>query len=107
MAAKSDQKPKINEVMDRLAEVTTSLVEEGAEPSQVVFALTSVAADIALRRAMRFSHRHSSNGTAERKRSSASRDVSALRAVFRRCHSDAEFRARFLANCRKLGSDFH
>jgi hypothetical protein len=101
MAAKSEKKPKINEVIDRLAEVTKSLVEEGVEPSQVVFALTSVAADIALRRAMRFSHRHSSNGEAERERSSASHDVSALRAAFRRCHSDSEFRARFIANCLK------
>jgi hypothetical protein len=55
--------------------------------------------------AMRFKRKsdrghRSSNVAAERQCSSASRDVSALQAAFRRCHSDSEFRARFIANCR-------
>jgi hypothetical protein len=51
--------------------------------------------------AMRFK-RKSDRGrrAAVRQRSSASRDVSALRAAFRQCHSDSQFRARFIANCR-------
>jgi hypothetical protein len=55
--------------------------------------------------AMRFTRksdrdRRSNNVAVERQRSSASSDVSALRAAFRRCHSDSEFRARFIGNCR-------
>ena len=45
MAANSEKKPKLDEVMGRVALVTQSLLEDGAQPSQVVFALTSVAAD--------------------------------------------------------------
>lgn len=41
---------------------------------------------------------HRSNSiVADRQRS---RDISELGAAFRRCHSDSEFRARFIANCR-------
>jgi hypothetical protein len=51
--------------------------------------------------AMRFKRKSDHDRrAAERQRSSASRDVSALQSVFRRCHSDSEFRARFIANCR-------
>jgi hypothetical protein len=37
-----------DEVVGRIARVTQSLLEEGASPSQVAFALTSVAADMGL-----------------------------------------------------------
>ena len=91
--------------MSHVAEVIQSLLEDDAELSQVAFALTSVAAGMALQSAMRFKrnsdrHRRSSNVVVKRQRASTSRDVSALRAAFRRCHSDSEFRARFVANCR-------
>jgi hypothetical protein len=43
------------------------------------------------------------SNVAERHRSSASRDVSALQAAFRQCHSDSGFRARFIAHCRNPG----
>jgi hypothetical protein len=128
MPVKSEKAPKLDEVMGRVAQVTQSLLEDGAERSQVGVALTSVAADKALQgatavsdvagspaesrkyvqrgeSAMRFKRksdrdRRSSNVAAKRQRSSTSRDVSAVRAAFRRCHSDSEFRARFIANCR-------
>jgi|SRR5271166_4861722 len=48
MTVKSEKKPKLDEVMGRVAQVTQSLLEDGAEPSQVAFALTSVAADMGL-----------------------------------------------------------
>jgi hypothetical protein len=48
MTLKSEKKPKLDEVMGRVAQVTQSLLEDGAEPSQVAFALTSVAADMGL-----------------------------------------------------------
>jgi hypothetical protein len=48
MAVKSAKNPKLDEVMGRVALVTQSLLEDGAQPSQVVFALTSVAADMGL-----------------------------------------------------------
>ena len=124
MAVISEKKPKLDEVTGRVARVTQSLLEDGAESSHVAVALTSVAADMALQvaravsdvagsptesrkcvqrgeSAMRFKRksdrdRRSSNVTAERKRSLTSRDVSALRAAFRRCHSDSEFRFALL-----------
>ena len=48
MAVKSAKNPKLDEVMGRVALVTQSLLEDGAQPSQVAFALTSVAADMGL-----------------------------------------------------------
>jgi hypothetical protein len=105
MAANSEKKPKLDEVMGRVARVTRSLLEDGAEPSQVASALTSVAADMGLQSAMLIRrkpdrHRRSSNVAGERQHSSTSRDVSALRAAFRRCQSDSQFRSRFIANRR-------
>ena len=60
------EKPKLDEVMSHVAEVIQSLLEDDAELSQVAFALTSVAAGMALQSAMRFKrnsdrHRRSSN----------------------------------------------
>src|SRR5262249_7648433 len=48
MAQEQENPPKLDEVMGRIAQVTQSLLEDGAQPSQVAFALTSVAADMGL-----------------------------------------------------------
>ena len=39
---------KLDEVMGRIAHVTQSLLEDGAKPSDVAFALTWIAADMGL-----------------------------------------------------------
>jgi hypothetical protein len=48
MAQEQEKEPKIDEVIGRVANVTQSLLEDGAQPSQVAFALTTVAADMGL-----------------------------------------------------------
>jgi hypothetical protein len=48
VADESEKKAGIDEVIERVARVTQSLLEDGAEPSDVAFALTSVAADMGL-----------------------------------------------------------
>jgi hypothetical protein len=48
VAQEQENALKLDEVMGRIAHVTQSLLEDGAEPSEVAFALTSVAADMGL-----------------------------------------------------------
>lgn len=48
MAQEQEKEPKIDEVIGRVANVTQSLLEDGCQPSQVAFALTTVAADMGL-----------------------------------------------------------
>jgi len=48
MAQEQEKEPKIDEVIGRIANVTQSLLKDGAQPSQVAFALTTVAADMGL-----------------------------------------------------------
>jgi methyl coenzyme M reductase subunit C-like uncharacterized protein (methanogenesis marker protein 7) len=47
MAARKET-PGLDEVVGEIGRMTQRLLEEGAEPSQVAFALTSVAADMGL-----------------------------------------------------------
>jgi hypothetical protein len=48
MAQEQEKEPKIDEVIGRVANVTQSLLKDGAQPSQVAFALTTVAAEMGL-----------------------------------------------------------
>jgi hypothetical protein len=48
MAQEQEKEPKIDEVIGRVASVTQSLLKDGAQPSQVAFALTTVAAEMGL-----------------------------------------------------------
>jgi hypothetical protein len=48
MSQERQKQLELDEVMGRVARVTQSLLEDGAQPSQVAFALTSVAADMGL-----------------------------------------------------------
>jgi len=43
-----DEDTELNAVVGRIARLTQALLEDGAEPAQVAFALTSVAADMGL-----------------------------------------------------------
>ena len=43
-----EKPPGLDEVVGRIGRMTRRLLDEGAEPSQVAFALTSVAADMGL-----------------------------------------------------------
>ena len=43
-----DEKPELDDLVGRIGLLTQALLEEGAEPSEVAFALTSVAADMGL-----------------------------------------------------------
>src|SRR6516162_6052138 len=72
----------------------------GCNPAELSCALTALAVQIGLHLAPSAGRAVSSAAAAGRQRSSATRDVSALQAAFRRCHSDPEFRAVFIANCR-------
>jgi hypothetical protein len=48
MSQEREKELEFDEVMGRVARVAQSLLEDGAQPSQVAFALTSVAADMGL-----------------------------------------------------------
>jgi hypothetical protein len=48
VAQEKQKELALDEVIGRVGRMTQSLLEEGAEPSQVAFALTSVAADMGL-----------------------------------------------------------
>ena len=48
MAREQENPLKLDDVMGRIAQVTQSLLEDGAKPAEVAFALTSVAADMGL-----------------------------------------------------------
>jgi hypothetical protein len=83
--------------------VSGAVAESGASQTSQDADLDTVA--MSCGSAMQFKRKsgrdgRSNNVAAERQRSSVSRDASALQVAFRRCHSDSEFRARFLANCR-------
>jgi hypothetical protein len=43
-----DKEQEVDDVVSRIGRLTQSLLEDGAEPAQVAFALTSVAADMGL-----------------------------------------------------------
>jgi hypothetical protein len=48
MAQEKENALKLDDVMGRIAHMTQSLLEDGAKPAEVAFALTSVAADMGL-----------------------------------------------------------
>jgi len=48
MAQEHENALKLDEVVGQIARTTQSLLEDGANPAQVAFALTSVAADMGL-----------------------------------------------------------
>jgi hypothetical protein len=48
VAQETQSQPELEEILGRVAQVTQSLLEDGAKPSQVAFALASVAADMGL-----------------------------------------------------------
>lgn len=48
MPQEQERQPKLDEVVGQIARLIQSLLEDGAKPSEVVFALTSVAADMGL-----------------------------------------------------------
>ena len=48
MAQEQKNALKLDDVMGRIAHLTQSLLEDGAKPSDVAFALTSIAADMGL-----------------------------------------------------------
>lgn len=43
-----NEKPEVDDLIGRIGRLTQALLEDGAEPAQVAFALTSVAADMGL-----------------------------------------------------------